>query len=293
MRKYIFYCLIIISFFLASCNEKKSIEIERQLTVSILPQKQMLVYLSAGYWEVQVLLPPGSNHETYEPTPQDMKKLANSSLFFTIGALDFETTWIDRFQSSNPNLQIIPTNTGIKMLSGHIHNHENENHENENQHGIDPHIWLSPKCLKIQAQNICNSLSIKDTANKVEYAKRLTAFIAQADSVDSVIRSILSKSDGKSILIYHPALGYFAQDYNLNQISIENEGKEPSASHLIELTELAKKQNVKAVFISKEFDTRHAEAIAKAINAKVIVFDPMAEDWSKNLIALAKLIAEN
>ncbi len=292
MRSYTLISLLFLAIFFSSCNDKKEIKNNRQLTVSILPQQQMLEFLSAGLWDVQVLLPPGSNHETYEPTPQDMKKLANSSIYFTLGALDFETSWIDRFQASNPDMSIVPTNTGIKMLCGHVHSHDDESGHAHN-HSNDPHIWLSTKCLAIQAQNIFETLSLVDSSNKTIYESRLKEFIALTDSVDAVIRNILINSSGKPFFIYHPALGYFADDYNLDQISIENEGKEPSASHLIKLTEIARKHQIKAVYISKEFDTRHAEALAKDIGAKVIVFDPVAADWVENLISVAKLIAEN
>lgn len=291
MKKRFIYSLLILLPFVMACQPKKASPGKLQLTVSIIPQQQMLEFLSGEQWDVQVLLPPGSNHETYEPTPQDMKKLANSSIYFTLGALDFETTWTERFQASNPSMRIIPTNTGIEMLSGHAHNHENvaTNHN----HGIDPHIWLSPKCLAIQARNIASALSQADTTHKDIYNRRLQSFINKTDSVDKVIRQILVHSAGKSVLIYHPALAYFAQDYDLHQISIETEGKEPSTAHLIELTKLAKKLNIKAVFISKEFDTRHAEALAKDMNAQVVVYDPMSADWAQNLITLAKLIAKN
>ncbi len=293
MKKYTAYILLLLPFLMLSCTEKKAINNSKQLTVSILPQKQMLEHLSAGIWDVQVLLPPGSNHETYEPTPQDMKKLSNSSLYFTLGALDFETTWTERFQASNTSMQIVPTNKGIKMLCGHVHSHDEGDAGHNHNHSTDPHIWLSARCLAIQASNICETLCRADSSNKSVYENQLASFNLKVDSVDQVIKQILKECAGKPFFIYHPSLGYFAQDYNLNQISIEDEGKEPSASHLVKLTQIASENHIKAIYISKEFDTRHAEALAKDIGAKIIVFDPLAEDWANNLISIAKLIAEN
>jgi zinc transport system substrate-binding protein len=238
------------------------------------------------------MLPTGSNHETYEPTPRDMEKIASSQFYFSLGALDFELTWMDRFIASNPEMKVVNTSEGIEMLSGHLHESE-ETDRAELRHGTDPHTWLSPACMKIQAGNICKALSENDTANASYFSDNLEKFLHLADSVDGKIHQILEGSSGKSILIFHPALGYFARDYKLSQISIEQDGKEPSPAYLSELITIAKKKGIKTVFISKEFDTRNAEAIAREINGKVVVFDPMAENWPDNMIQLAKLIAEN
>jgi zinc transport system substrate-binding protein len=248
-------------------------------------------FITDGKCDVQAMLPVGSNHETYEPAPRDMEKISTSKMYLALGALDFEITWLDRFKSSNPEMLVVNTSKGIEMLSGQCSGHDDAN--GHKSHGIDPHIWLSPSCMKIQAENICNSLCGIDTTNASFYKLRLDKFNLLADSVDSEIRKMLTGFEGKPILIFHPALAYFCRDYNLEQISIEQEGKEPSPSYLSELITLSKQKNIKSIFISKEFDTRNAEAIAKEINAKVVVFDPMAENWPDNMILLAELIAAN
>jgi zinc transport system substrate-binding protein len=292
MKKNVFLIIFLFPLLgLVSCKDKQAENHKPQLTVSIIPQKYLATFIAGDKFDVQAMLPTGSNHETYEPAPRDMEKIANSEFYFILGALDFELTWMERFTSSNPSMQIINTSKGIEMLSGHIHK-EGEDHDHS-QHGIDPHTWLSPSCMKIQAANICKALSDYDTLNADFYTANLEKFNLIADSTDQRIREILSGSAGKSILIFHPALGYFTRDYNLTQISIEQEGKEPSPAHISELIRIAKEKGLKSVFISKEFDTRNAEAIAREINAKIVVFDPMAENWAENMIHLAKLIAEN
>jgi zinc transport system substrate-binding protein len=276
-----------------SCQHKTVADHEKQqLTVSIVPQKFLVTRIAGDKYNVQAMMPTGSNHETYEPAPRDMEKITSSKFYFTIGALDFELTWMDRFKAANPSMQIINTSEGIEMLGGHVHDHDEKDHVHAS-HGTDPHTWLSPSCMKIQAGNICKALTKADSKDSVLYNKNLQNFITLADSTDLKIREILSGSQGKSILIFHPALGYFAQDYGLNQISIEQEGKEPSPAYLGELIKTSKEKGIKAVYISREFDTRNAEAIAREINCKIVVFDPMAENWAENLINLATLIAEN
>lgn len=276
---------------LVSCQQKPAESKKMQLTVSIIPQKYLADFIAGDKFDVQAMMPIGSNHETYEPSPRDMRRISSSKLYLALGALDFELSWLDRFKASNPAMKVVNTSEGIQMLGGHFHDSE-ENHKSEN-HGIDPHTWLSTTCMKIQAGNICKALSSIDSANSLVYQSNLNKFNHLADSVDRIIREKLAGSTGKSILIFHPALAYFCRDYNLTQISIEQDGKEPSPAFMAEIVKTAKEKGIKSVFISKEFDTRNAEAIAGEINGKVVVFDPMAENWAKNMVHLADLIASN
>jgi zinc transport system substrate-binding protein len=188
-------------------------------------------------------------------------------------------------------MKIIDTSEGIQMICGHHHD-ENEGDKHQN-HGIDPHTWLSPSCMKIQAANISKALSTVDSANASFYRSNLTLFNQTADSIDRLIREKLAGSEGKSILIFHPAFAYFARDYNLTQISIEQDGKEPSPAYMAELIKTALDKKITAVFISKEFDTRNAEVLAREIKGKIVVFDPMDENWAENILHLADLIASN
>jgi zinc transport system substrate-binding protein len=291
LRKLLPISILIAGLFMVSCRDKRVSQEKTQLTVSIIPQKYVASFIAGDEFDIQVMLPTGSNHETYEPTPRDIEKISSSRFYLTLGALDFELTWLDRFKASNANMKIINTSEGIEMISGHAH-HDHDHAESKNQ-GIDPHTWLSPACVKIQAANICQALSAFDTANSEFYKANLTRFNHLADSVDTVIRTKLVGSAGKSFLIFHPALAYFARDYNLVQISIEQEGKEPSPAYLGELVRSAREKGIKTVLISKEFDTRNAEAIAREIGGKVVIFDPMSENWAENMILLAELIASN
>jgi zinc transport system substrate-binding protein len=283
--------ILIVALSLVSCQHKPVESKKVQLTVSIIPQKFLTEYIAGDKFDIQAMLPPGSNHETYEPAPRDMEKISTSKLYFALGALDFELTWLDRLKAANPGMKVINTSDGIQMLSGH--NHENEAGEPSKNLGIDPHTWLSPACMKIQALNICKALSAIDSSNASEYKRNLKMFDHIADSVDQIIREKIAGSAKKPILIFHPALAYFCRDFNLTQISIEQDGKEPSPAFMAEIVKTAKEKGIKSIFISKEFDTRNAEAIAAEIHGKVVVFNPMAENWAENMIHLADLIASN
>lgn len=279
--------------FIFSCKSGQEKNQRQSLTVSILPQKYIVEQITGKRFQVNVLLPVGANHETFEPRPSDMVTLGESSLYLSVGSLDFERNWIPRIVGSVKRLKIINTSNGVPLLGGHYHEaHEHEG-INSIESGIDPHTWLSPEAVKQQAKNIAAAVSELDTANSMEYMANLDRFTAGIDSLQNVIHKILSSSKGKTIMLFHPSLAYFAREFGLVQISIEEEGKEPSAGRIRELIDLAKLKGVKAILISKEFDVRHAETIAAEIGARVVVFDPMSADWAGNLVYLANCIAEN
>lgn len=289
--KLIFFSVLLL-IIASACNANSNKTNDNQLVVSILPQQYLVSTIAGSNFDVQCLLPPGSNHETYEPAPRDLEKVSSASVYFILGALDFELTWLDRFKAANPNLSVVNTGEGITFSDGHIHEHD-EDHEITHRHGIDPHTWLSPACMKIQAANIYKALSNKWPEKSKEFAQNLDKFNQIADLTDSIIRQKLDAKRGSSFLIFHPALGYFARDYNLNQISIEQEGKEPSAVYMKQIIENSGKQKLKIILVSKESDTRIAEAISKETGARIVVYDPMSTDWSNNLIALADTLASN
>jgi zinc transport system substrate-binding protein len=262
-----------------------AIDGRKEVTVSILPQKYIVERIADRLFQVNVMMPPGANHETYEPTPLAMKSLANSKLYFSIGWLDFERTWTSRFADLSPDMKIVNTSEGGELLK--YEGKENDGHTS----GIDPHTWLSPRFVKLQAEHIATSLSELDPAHADLFKANLLWFSAQLDSIDTAYSRLFNPMKGAKFLIYHPALGYFARDYNLNQVSLETEGKEPSAVHLSRLIEIARKEDIHSILVSKEFDSRNAETLAREIDGQVIVFDPMAGDLLANLDRIARILA--
>ncbi|NVO20839.1 MAG: zinc ABC transporter substrate-binding protein [Bacteroidetes bacterium] len=279
-----FICLLALA---PGCSRNASNSRQSAITVSILPQKFLVERICRDKFQVNVLLPPGANHETFEPTPRDMASLQGAKLYFSEGYLDFELYWLPRFADSQPGLKIINTSEGVDLIYS---NHDSGAKAGK---GIDPHTWLSPGNAKLQAKHIADALILADSGNHQFYLENLHNFENLADSVDREIKKLLGNLKNKSFLIFHPALAYFAKEYGLEQICIEDEGKEPSAERIKGIIDEAKAKQIKLIFVSKEFDTRNAEAIAAEIHGKIIVFDPMSDDWAANLIHLAQLMAEN
>lgn len=284
--------LFVIASLLVGCTTKNTTD-KNILTVSIDPQKFFLEALVGDKYTVNTLIPAGANPESYDPTPSQMIALGKSDIYFKVGYLSFENVWVKNVQENTPQMQIVDCSQGIEALgcSGHGHSHDDHNHAGHE--GEDPHIWSSPRTAKIMVGNMYNALVAADAENKDYYTTNYTKLVNKIDSVDSVIRTCLDKADGRGFIIYHPALSYFALEYDLNQLSIEHEGKSPSPAQLRQLIDLAKEQNIKVVFIQAEYDQKNAEIIAREIGAKVVSINLLSYNWEHEMIKIVKsLITE-
>ena len=130
-----------------------------------------------------------------------------------------------------------------------------------------------------------------DPTNKAKFQENLDRLLTKIDSVDKVVKTILTDIPSRKFMVFHPALGYFARVYGLEQLSIEFEGKIPTPKHIQGIVEEAKVQNIRYIMIQKEFDVENAEIIANETGSKVIQIDPLAYDWPTEMISLARKMA--
>ncbi|HAJ27655.1 MAG TPA: ABC transporter substrate-binding protein [Syntrophus sp. (in: bacteria)] len=262
--------------------------------VSILPQAYFLERIGGSHIDVEVLIGAGQSPHSYEPTPKQMAKLATAKAFFSIG-VPVEKGVLRKIRQSHKQLVIVEIQQGItyRYLAGHDHEHgaaHEKDHKSEGKKEPDPHIWMAPKLVKIQARNIYEALSRLDPAHKQEYAANLRAFDADLDRVDARISRALAPFKGRKMYVFHPSFGYFTDAYGLIQVPIEIEGKEPGARQLAKLIDRAKKDRVKVMFVQPQFSARSAEAMAKAIGGAVVPIDPLARDYLANLDRIAAAV---
>ena len=238
---------------------------EVNVVVSILPQIEFVKSVGKDKVSVSAMIPPGFSPATYEPSVEQLKKLSAADLYIRIGHIPFEKAQMKKLASLNPKMKVIDSSEGIEIYKG------------------DPHIWLSPRLAKIQVENICQALVEIDPVNKDFYEKNKNDYLIKLDNLDLKLRDAFSEMKGKKILVFHPAFGYLARDYGFEQIAIEIEGKEPSAENLARIIDTAKKENIKTVFVQKQFSQKSAKAIAQQIGGNVVPLDPLAKDYIENL----------
>lgn len=257
------------------------------VAVSILPQRYFVERITGDSVDVFVVVPPGANPATYEPSPSDMRKMSNVDVWFTVG-VPFETPWLPRFTGSSPDLNVRSTIENIVRLP--IDRYTVTGHETLSESGgsPDPHVWLSPELVHIQAAVIADELSLLDSSRADEYMANLESFNLEIDSLQNRIHELVDSSSSRSFIVFHPAWGYFADEFGLVQIPIETAGSEPSPSEMALLVDYARENGIGTVFVSPEFSTSSAEAIAAEIDADVIYIDPLAEDWNNNLYNTAE-----
>ncbi len=283
--KHTLFLLIIGTLILTSCKEKQTEE-RPQLMVTIEPIRYFTEAITGNQYKVNSMVPQGVSPETYDPTPQQLLELSNSKALFYTGYLGFEQAWMKRLQENAPNTRFFNLSDRIQLMQ-----ETTAHHGHTHPGGIEPHIWNSPQNALVLIENICRALCDLDSTNATSYRANLEMEREKIEETDRQIKEILSgPTRSKAFMIYHPTLSYFAKEYNLTQLSIENEGKEPSPRHLKNLIETAKEMGVKVIFIQPEFDKRNATLIAKEIGAKLIPINPLSYDWHQELIRIAQAL---
>lgn len=261
------------------------------LAVSIQPQRYFLEKIVGDKYDVLCLLAQGSNPESYEPSFNHLVNLEKSDAYFCIGNIGFELAVLNRVKTNNPNLKIINTSEGIEMLKGthsgvlahKEHAHEGHSHSHE----VDPHVWTSVKNAKIIAHNLYKAMLELDSKNKKYYTKNFNALIGELAELETEMNEKMAPLAGTAFAVWHPSLSYFARDYHLEQIAMENEGKEVPASVLKEEIDLARAHNVHVLFYQREFDSRQIQTINEQLGAEMVEINPMNYEWSNEMKKIA------
>jgi zinc transport system substrate-binding protein len=264
------------------------------VTVSILPEKYFVERIGGEHVSVNVMVGPGDSPHTYEPKPEQMAALSRSKIYFAIG-VEFEGAWMDKFASANPQMNIVDLSNGVDKLPIARHAEETGNEEDGDhaEDELDPHIWTSPEIAKTIARRTADELSAIDTQNAEVYRTNLKEFLAEIELLQNDIREDLREIENRKFLVFHPAWGYFAREFGLEEIAIEVGGTEPSASELSAIIKTALTENIHVVFAQPEFSTQIANYIASEINGEVRLISPLAENWLENMRTVTQTLKEN
>jgi len=245
-----------------------------RVLVTIPPQAEWVERVGGEGVEVIVLVPPGANPHTYEPTPRQLKRVVQADLYAIVGSgMEFELAWLGRIRRLNPRLFIVDCSKGVQRLAD------------------DPHLWLSLRNAQRMVENLLKGLSRVDPEHSERYRERAEAYLEELRRLDAELSRLFSKAKGRAFMTFHPAWGYFARDYGLRQLVIEQGGKSPSPKAMVRLAKEAKEEGIRVIFASPQFDRRAAEAMAQSIGAEVILLDPLARDYLENMRRAAHAIA--
>ena len=268
MRKHIYNIVYLLAATLLTACGGRTAAPQSDVIVSIEPLRYIVEQITEGDFQVGVLVPQGASPETFDPTPRQIMALDKAKMVFAIGLIDFEKALLQRVGNNN----ITDLSHGIELLEGSCsHSH----HDHAHHHGVDPHIWTSPRELKAMAANA--HAAIRGLyPDSVKYTKAYDRLAAELDALDEECRTTIESSGTKAFTIYHPALTYYARAYAIEQIAIESEGKEPSAKHIANIIEQSKAKGVRTLLYQVEYPRSTVEVVAKDMGIAPKEINPLS-----------------
>ena len=275
----------------STTGKKEAADSKAQFIVSIAPLRPLVSEIVGDDFDISILVPAGASPESFEPTPRQFKAVNEAEAIFAVGLIDFERNLLSKVEHQE---KIINLSHGIELIAGscsHHHHCEDSHHPHHHAHGIDPHIWVSPVALKTMAQNAYNAVAAA-YPDSVKYKANYERLAARLNALDNSGRAICADARTHRFIINHPALTYLARDYGLEQISIEHEGKEPSAKRLTNLIDNARNENTRRVFYQSTYPRSTVEVIAEDIGAEPVEINPLREDIFVNIPEITHLITE-
>jgi zinc transport system substrate-binding protein len=259
------------------CSEPVGGQERPLVVVSVAPQRFVVERLAGPRVDARVLVPPAASPALYEPTLPQLRAISRASLYVKVGHPDFpfERSWLDRLLAESPDLRVVDCSAGLELRGG------------------DPHVWLVPRHVAAMSEAIAKALAELLPAERSAIESNAAAFAAEIADLDRELREILAERRGDRFWVFHPAWGYFADEYGLEQEAVERDHKAPGVHDVAELIERARRSDTRTLFVQPQFDRTSAEVIAREIGADVEVLDPLAYDWPANLRRSARLVAES
>ncbi|MHB1346877.1 MAG: metal ABC transporter solute-binding protein, Zn/Mn family [Candidatus Humimicrobiaceae bacterium] len=279
----------------AACSNENLIKDDKtdiiEVVVSIPPQAEFVEAILKEKASVTIMIPPGASPHTYEPKSSQLVSVSNAELYVKVGTpIEFENSWLKKIEGMNKTMLIADCSKNIKLIDTVIPTDKESEDKNV---GSDPHIWLSLKNAAIMTENIYDAVIKIDPQNSDYYEKNKTEYTDRITKLDDRLRDLFESSQNKIFMSYHDSWAYFARDYGLTQVSIEEEGKEPSLQKIKEIINLAESENIKIIFASPELNTSSAKIIAQEIGGFVIFISPLAKNYLENMTDMsAKLYEE-
>jgi len=277
-----------------ACNDTGTVTANNVLVVaaSIAPLADFVENVGGDKVEVTVMEPSSYDPHTYEPTPSQMVKISEADIYVKVGSgVEFELAWMDDITAQNADMYVIDCSTGISLIAGG-HEHEEDGEEEEHEHSsLDPHIWNSPVKAQQMVENICQGLIAVDPDNEDYYLANKDSYIDALEELDTYARETLNGFSNRYFLIYHPAFGYFAAEYDLTQISVEHEGKEPTPQVIQDCIDKSEAYDLNYDFVAPQLATSYAATIAQEIGGQVLYLDPLPSSYISNMRSVIASIA--
>lgn len=283
--RFIYTILMLTALLFAGCNGEGGKHSKADVVVSIEPIKYLVERVVGDDLSLRVLVPAGTGPETYEPTPRDIVSVIDAKMVFSTGLIEFENILLNKVGAG---ANIVNLSSGVELIEGTCsHLHSDCGHS----HGVDPHIWTSPRELRLMAHNL--HLAIKQCyPDSVKYDQAYQRLDSELASLEEECRAIYASSPQRSFVIYHPALTYYARCYGLEQMAIESNGKEPSAKHIAQVIDFARENNVRTLLYQCEYPRSVVEVIADDMGVEAVEINPLSDDPVEFIRSVTRTITQ-
>ena len=281
------------------------------VAVGIVPLAAFVEAVAGELAEVVTMVPPGNNPETFLPSMTQMMALSDAAVYFSLDLPTETASILPKLGDFNDSILLVDLVEDLAaayplLASAHDHHHDDDDdhdhdHDDdadEDDHGddeheeYDHHLWLSPRRAVVMVKSIAETLSVLDEENRDTYQTNAKSYIAELEALDAELTSTLEKLENRTFIIYHAAYAYFADDYGLEMVGVEIEGKQASAADLQSVISLAHDKGIKTVFYQQEFDSSQARTIADEIGGTVLEVAPLSKDYMGALRSIAQALAD-
>lgn len=274
----------VIGYFALQKSSNNNLNGKIGVVVSLGPEFEWVNAVGGDKVNVSLMIPSGSDPHTYEPLPNQLTQVSYAKMYIEIGSsIEFENNYMDKIKEANPNMLVVNASQGIQLIPNSA--------ENEAE-TVDPHVWADPKNAKIMVNNIYNSLVQEDPADKEYFQKNRDQYLQQLDQLDKNTTQLLKGKQNTTILIFHPAFGYYAKDYNLTIVGAMINDEEPSPQRIAMMVDIAKKNNIMIVYSEPQYDPKFMQSLASQINGQVLTVSDLDEHYIQNMNNVAMVFSK-
>ncbi|WP_066499739.1 metal ABC transporter solute-binding protein, Zn/Mn family [Abyssisolibacter fermentans] len=290
MKKVFLLVTLVVMLLTSSCSNESNDHnrSDVKVAVSIIPQSTFVKAVGGDYVDVITMIRPGNSPANYQPTPREIKKLSDADIYFSIGVPTESANIIPKLYSLNKNINLVSLQETVDkiylpIIATDYDNYDEVEHSQNKEGQRDPHIWMSPKRVIVMIEEIKSKLCEIDPEHKSTYISNAESYINSLKTLDRELTNVTKELSQKTFIIYHPSLGYFAKDYGLKMITIEQNGKDATAQKLQDVIDFANERNIKVIFYQAEFDKQQAQTIAAEINGTTVEIKPLASNYIENM----------
>lgn len=271
MKKIAFFLLVCL--LLTGCSSQPQAaasDTGLQVVATLFPQYDFARAVAGELAQVTLLLPPGMESHSYEPSPQDIIQIDQADVFLYTGP--YMEAWADGIaQSLTSDVAVVDVSMGLELdpvesdeetHSGHVHNY-------------DPHIWTDPTMAMVMVDNIAAAFCQADPANEEIYLANADAYKQQLTQLDAAFMEAVAQGQRTTICFGGRfALHYFAKRYGLTCIAAYDscsEETEPSAQAVARITDAILEQGIPVIYYEELTEPKVANAIAQETGAKALL----------------------